>query len=129
MIMILDVINTCRDYGLVNIFMIIKKFFNILQILVPIIALVFLAANVVKSVINPEDKKNFSRYKNCVIALIMVFALPTIVNAVMGILGENYSISSCWNNAEDIYKAGESTYNDGNDGDKKDVIEDFVVEE
>ena len=59
----------------------------------------------VKSVIDPNRKNNFGMYKNWLITLIVVFAIPTLVNATMGILGEDYSISSCWNNAEDIYKA------------------------
>ncbi len=116
---ILDVAATCNNYGIASLFVIMKKIFTILQILAPIIAIVALGINLTKSVLNPEDKKNFSMYKNWLIALVMVFALPTIVNAVMGILGENYSISSCWNNAEQIYKPGESKYNDGNDGEKK----------
>ncbi len=122
--MILDIIQTCSDYGLVNIFVIVKKFFLILQILVPIIAILFLAINVIKSVINPDDKKNFSRYKNWLIALVVVFMLPTIVNTVMGILGEDYSISSCWNNAEALYNSGESNYVDNDGENKKPVVTD-----
>lgn len=122
--MILDVVGTCNNYALAHLFVIVKNAFTILQILVPIIAIVFLALNLVKSTVNPDDKKNFSRYKNWVIALVMVFALPTIVNTVMGILGENYSVSACWNNAESLYKAGDSTYNNSNDGDKSTIITD-----
>ena len=55
-------------------------------------------------------------------ALVIVFAIPTLVNATMGLLGENFSISSCWNNAEQIYKPGNSKYNDGNDGVKSGAI-------
>jgi len=50
--------------------------------------------------------------------------LPTIVNAVMGILGEDYSISSCWNNAEALYNSGESNYVDNNGENKKPVVTD-----
>lgn len=122
--MILDVVSTCSNYALANLFMIVQKAFTILQILVPIIAIVFLALNLVKSTINPDNKKNFSQYKNWLIGLVMVFFLPVIVNTVMGILGEDYSVSACWNNAEAIYNTGESTYNDGNEGDKSTIITD-----
>ena len=119
---ILDVASNCNNYGIVGLFVIAKRIFNIIQILAPILAIIGLGINLVKSVIDPNRKNNFSSYKNWLIALIVVFAIPTLVNATMGLLGENYSISSCWNNAEEIYKPGNSKYNDGNDGVKSGAI-------
>lgn len=123
MINIIDISLECSDYGLVNLFVIAKKFFTVLQIIVPIIAILFLAVNVIKMVMNPDEKKNMKAFYNWLIAFVIIFFLPTIVNTTMGLLGENYSISSCWNNAESLYKGGESTYNDGNDGKKEPIIE------
>lgn len=123
MINIIDISLECSDYGLVNLFVIAKRFFTILQIIVPIIAILFLAVNVIKMVMNPDEKKNMKAFYNWLIAFVIIFFLPTIVNTTMGLLGENYSISSCWNNAESLYKGGESTYNDGNDGKKEPIIE------
>lgn len=123
MINIIDISLECSDYGLVNLFVIAKRFFTILQIIVPIIAILFLAVNVIKMVVNPDEKKNMKAFYNWLIAFVIIFFLPTIVNTTMGLLGENYSISSCWNNAETLYKGGESTYNDGNDGKKEPIID------
>lgn len=123
MINIIDISLECSDYGLVNLFVIAKRFFTILQIIVPIIAILFLAVNVIKMVVNPDEKKNMKAFYNWLIAFVIIFFLPTIVNTTMGLLGENYSISSCWNNAEALYKGGESTYNDGNDGKKEPIID------
>lgn len=123
MINIIDISLECSDYGLVNLFVIAKRFFTVLQIIVPIIAILFLAINVIKMVMNPDEKKNMKAFYNWLIAFVIIFFLPTIVNTTMGLLGENYSISSCWNNAESLYKGGESTYNDGNDGKKEPIIE------
>ena len=123
MINIIDISLECSDYGLVNLFVIAKRFFTILQIIVPIIAILFLAVNVIKIVVNPDEKKNMKAFYNWLIAFVIIFFLPTIVNTTMGLLGENYSISSCWNNAEALYKGGESTYNDGNDGKKEPIID------
>ena len=123
MINIIDISLECSDYGLVNLFVIAKRFFTILQIIVPIIAILFLAINVIKMVMNPDEKKNMKAFYNWLIAFVIIFFLPTIVNTAMGLLGENYSISSCWNNAETLYKGGESTYNDGNDGKKEPIID------
>ena len=119
---ILDVATNCNNYGIVGLLVIAKRIFTIIQILAPILAIIGLGINLVKSVIDPNRKNNFSMYKNWLIALIVVFAIPTLVNATMGILGENYSISSCWNNAEQIYKPGDSKYNDGNEGERPGVV-------
>ena len=119
---ILDVATNCNNYAIVSLFVIAKRIFTIIQILAPILAIIGLGINLVKSVIDPNRKNNFSMYKNWLIALIVVFAIPTLVNATMGILGENYSISSCWNNAEQIYKPGDSKYNDGNEGERPGVV-------
>ena len=119
---ILDVATNCNNYAIVSLFEIAKRIFTIIQILAPILAIIGLGINLVKSVIDPNRKNNFSMYKNWLIALIVVFAIPTLVNATMGILGENYSISSCWNNAEQIYKPGDSKYNDGNEGERPGVV-------
>ena len=107
---ILDMVSTCGNPALANLFYIAQRFITVIQIIAPILAIISLGINLTKSVINPEDKKNFSMYKNWLIALVMVFAIPTLVNATMGMLGEDYSISACWNNASNVSTRGESTY-------------------
>ena len=107
---ILDMVSTCGNPALSNLFSIVQKMITIIQILAPILAIIALGINLTKSVMNPDDKKNFSMYKNWIIALVMVFAIPTLVNATMGILGEDYDISACWNNAKNANTSGDSTY-------------------
>ena len=107
---ILDMVSTCGNPALSNLFSIAQKMITIIQILAQILAIIALGINLTKSVMNPDDKKNFSMYKNWIIALVMVFAIPTLVNATMGILGEDYDISACWNNAKNANTSGNSTY-------------------
>ena len=107
---ILDMVSTCGNPALSNLFSIAQKMITIIQILAPILAIIALGINLTKSVLNPDDKKNFSMYKNWLIALVMVFAIPTLVNATMGMLGEDYDISACWNNAKNANTSGNSTY-------------------
>ena len=107
---ILDMVSTCGNPALSNLFSIAQKMITIIQILAPILAIIALGINLTKSVMNPDDKKNFSMYKNWLIALVMVFAIPTLVNATMGMLGEDYDISACWNNAKNANTSGNSTY-------------------
>ena len=107
---ILNLLGNCGNPALANLFNIAQRFITVIQIIAPILAIIALGINLTKSVINPEDKKNFSMYKNWLIALVMVFAIPTLVNATMGMLGEDYSISACWNNASNASTRGESNY-------------------
>ena len=107
---ILDMVGTCGNPALANLFNIAQRIITIIQILAPILAIIALGINLTKSVLNPDDKKNFSMYKNWIIALVMVFAIPILVNATMGILGEDYDISACWNNAKNANTPGNSTY-------------------
>ena len=107
---ILNLLGNCGNPALANLFNIAQRFITVIQIIAPILAIISLGISLTKSVMHPEDKKNFSMYKNWLIALVMVFAIPTLVNATMGMLGEDYSISSCWNNASKASTRGESTY-------------------
>ena len=115
---ILDMVGTCGNPALANLFNIAQRIITIIQILAPILAIIALGINLTKSVMNPDDKKNFSMYKNWIIALVMVFAIPILVNATMGILGEDYDISACWNNAKNVNTSGNSTYKPVNNNSK-----------
>ena len=107
---ILDMVSTCGNPALANLFNIAQKMITIIQILAPILAIIGLGINLTKSVVDPDNKKNFSMYKNWLIALVMVYAIPVFINATMGMLGENYDISACWNNAKNAGTSGNSTY-------------------
>lgn len=112
MVYIIDIVNMCKDPGLAGILLIIKKALSLIQIIGPIIAILSLVFISVKFVANPENKKLKGAIKNWVIALMMLFFIPVLVNATMGLLGENFTVSSCWKNAEEIIQTGESEYKD-----------------
>ena len=90
----------CDSY-LNNVFYIVKNILNIIMIVVPILLIVFGTYSFFKLVQNPDEKKGTKKVINQFIAAGIVFFLPIIVNAVMGLLGDNTKISSCWNNASD----------------------------
>ena len=69
------------------------------MIIVPILALVSLSMTIFDSVINPDNKKNLSKFKNTIIALMIIFFIPVLINLVTLIIGEKTDITSCWNNA------------------------------
>ena len=120
---LLDIVSNC-DYGLANIIVIVKSFMDILMILAPIILILFGIVQFIKMVNNPDDKKNWGKVKNMLIALVMVFIVPVLVNTVMNLLGDNYTISACWNNASINSTVGEeSSYKDNSNNNQSIVID------
>lgn len=90
---------TCRDVALERILYAVKNILNIIDIITPIILILMLSIHFTRAVLNPEDKKRDKRLINSIIALVVVFMMPIIVNATMHLLGEKTNISSCWINA------------------------------
>lgn len=96
---ILDVMETCRSASLSTILPVVKTIILLIQIAVPIALVVSFTIEFFKLSINPEDKKGFRKILNKLIAAVIVFMVPVLINAIMGIVGESSEFSSCWNNA------------------------------
>lgn len=96
---ILDVVNTCSNAVLRNVLVIVKNIMLIIQIAVPAALLISGTIEFTRLSINPEDKKGFRKILNKVIAAFIVFMIPVLVNAVMGIVGEKTDFTNCWNTA------------------------------
>jgi len=113
--MFLGIVELCNDYALANILSIIQKVMTIMQIIVPIIAIIALVKLLTKLLVDPENKKLKTGFKNC---------LPFIINAVMGMLDQNYSIASCWNYARNYNNTGDkANYNNSYDDSQTKVVE------
>ena len=89
--------NCCHDAGIISLISILKNILDVIQIIVPIILIAFLSVQLTKMVMNPDEKKNMSRIKNQFIATILVFMVPVIVNALIGIMPQSFQLSACWN--------------------------------
>ncbi len=75
---------------------IVKRIIGLIQMAAPILLIIALSIHITNLVRNPEEKKTISKIKNSVIATFILFFIPTFINVVMNLLGENYAISSCW---------------------------------
>ena len=106
----------CNDPTLLPVISVIQNIFQIIQILGPILAIVSLMILFFRLMVTPQDpddpKKDNWRIKhsikNAFIALILLFLIPTLVDLTMTVMGENFSVSSCWKAAKN-YKASSST--------------------
>ena len=116
MMFLLNISGNCSDPGLAAIISVIKKFMNILWIIGPILSIVGAGIAFYKLMSNPDEKKYKSLFKNMLIALIVLFLLPAIVNVVMKMLDGNFDVASCWNQAESVNQTGSqgSSYIDPN---------------
>ena len=97
--MILDLTVYCSDPALGIILQILKRVFVIIEVITPIALLISLGVLFGKMVMDPENKKLMKNVHDVIIGCIIVFLLPALLNLTMTILGEKYTLSECWNNA------------------------------
>ena len=95
-------LQSCSDPGLAYLLFFVKRFLNVIQIIGPIVALVGLTIHLIKLMTNPEDKKNKPLIKNWLIALLLLFFVPVIINLVMTLLDGKFDLPTCWNEATDM---------------------------
>lgn len=123
MIYLLDVASACSSPALANILSILKQILSLIQLIGPILGIVGLAICFSRLMANPEEKKNKSALKNCLIATALLFFIPFLVNLTMGLLDDSFELATCWNNAESVKNTGEkSEYNNSKDKDHQSII-------
>ena len=97
--MLLDITVYCSDPGLGIILQILKKFFIIIEVIAPIVLIVSLCIVFSRMVMDPENKKLLKNVQNAIFFCVIIFLLPVLLNITMSIMGNNYILSECWNNA------------------------------
>lgn len=118
MIYILE--NACQSKALENLLRIAKKALGLIQVVGPILAIVSLTIIFIRLLNNPEDKKLLKNLKNSVIALVILFFVPLIVNVAMNLADDSFSLSSCWNSISD--EVNPSTYIEDSNNNKQNII-------
>ncbi len=96
---LLTVVNQCGDPVLAKILGMIKSILNLIQMIGPIIGIVSIVISLIKLMSNPDEKKYKKLIINWVIAIFMLFLLPVIIDLVMRLLDDSFTLSSCWNYA------------------------------
>lgn len=106
MIYILDNIKNmtsfCNSFLLYNALGIVRTALKIIQIAGPIAAIVSLAISFVLLTTNPEEEKYKKRIKNSIIALIILFFIPAVINLIMSLptIEDNTTLGQCWKRVE-----------------------------
>ena len=92
----------CKSVEMNNILYIVRSIMNIIMIVAPILAIIFLAILLTKKVMDPDEKKLTNKIKNLLNALVILFFIPTIVNITMYMLGNKTDFSSCYTTAQKV---------------------------
>ena len=99
MINILDVKSFCGSLMFYNILAVVKRSLSIIQLVGPILTIIALVITFVKLTMNPEQEETQKkRIKNIIIATIILFFIPAIINLILGLpsIEEKTTIGSCW---------------------------------
>ena len=110
----------CANPALSTSLLIIKRILLIVQIVGPILLILSLAVNFTKGTFKPDDKKLMKKILNSILAILFVFFMPILINTVMVTLGENFTISSCWNSIDSEKSNEDPEYQDPYDYDEED---------
>ena len=98
------VFNWCSQAGVQNVMKIIKTIINIIRWVVPIGLIIMTTLDIMKKVINPDDKDGGKKIMTRAIAAIIVFFVPLFIRLVLRMvdigMGRNTnsvnSVSECW---------------------------------
>ena len=99
---------SCEESAIGGIVSVIKNGLTIIQIVGPILALIMVSIRLFQLVKNPDDKKGLSKIKNALIALVVLFFIPMLVNVVFSWMGTSNDLSSCWNSSNNADFSGSS---------------------
>ena len=116
-----DIGSCCSDPGMASLIDIVRRLMDLFQLIVPIVLLTMLTFQLVKLVMNPEEKNGINKIKNRIIAAVIVFIVPVFINIVMSNIpeSEDFQIAACWNSARDmaeLQRTSSGTYNAKYDG-------------
>lgn len=122
---ILDLETSCTSQTLASILGITRHILILISIVVPILLIISLLKSFTTLMQNPDEKGGVKKIINSLLAAMIVFFIPTILNILMNVLGERYNLSSCWLLAKIDRKALNSTkyINIGNQ-EKKPILPD-----
>lgn len=98
----------CNRCGVQNVFHMLKEILNIVRIAVPIILVAMTTVDVVKKVINPDEKEGQKTIMNRAIAALIVFLIPTLIRITFKVVdwgmdktgtydSAESGLSRCWN--------------------------------
>lgn len=105
---LLEFTGWCNDSHIQDVFSVIRNVLEIIRIVVPIGLIVMTVMDVMKKVLNPNEKEGQKKIMTRAIAAVIVFLIPTIITITLKIVdagkGSNsdvegdskVNLSACW---------------------------------
>lgn len=97
-----DLGNCCTDPALVITLDTFRRIFSLIQLIVPILLIISATVEFTKLVIDPDRKNGMKHVKNLFLAAVIIFVIPVIVDVVLTITPQTFSVSACWNDAKTV---------------------------
>ena len=101
--------NCCSSFAIANVLDITRKIFDLVQMLVPIVLILMATVQFVQLTINPELKDGFRRVLNKIVAAFIIFLLPVLTDAVLGLVPGDVQVSACWKAAKETAAVANNT--------------------
>ena len=117
--------NCCSDYSIVMVLDNFRKIFDIIQLVVPIMLIIWSAVGFINLIMHPDEKKGIKGITNKYIAAVVVFFIPVIVDVVLGILPQSFQVSACWKKSKvtsELIRTSNNTYIDPYDEKKASIL-------
>jgi len=96
-----DTLGTCcNDYALVSALDTGRKIMQLLQVIAPIVLIVMSSIELIRLMVNPELKTGLKGIFYKYFAAVVIFFIPIIVDAILLLLPETFSVSACWEEAK-----------------------------
>lgn len=91
--------NFCEQSDFLAVLLVIKTIFEIITMVIPMLLIIMCSIDLVKQVLNTEEK-SYQRIIKRIIAAAAVFFLPLIVNLLLNMAGQaSFTAGTCWTNA------------------------------
>lgn len=110
----------CNNSSILGILSLIKRIVLLIQIIVPIILIVFAITSFIKLIKNPELKDGTKKIINQFLAAAIVFFIPMLVNVVMNLIDDKTDFTSCWKSIPSTITLNNSYY-DINGNNRKEI--------
>ena len=91
-----ELANCCNNGELSGLLSIFRNIIELIQIVVPILLIIFAAIQFTKQVASPPEKNGMKQIINSFLAATVVFFIPVIMDIILGMLPESFSIATCW---------------------------------
>ena len=119
----INMLIACNDSVLSNFLVVVKRVLFLIEVIIPILLIVFGCFSFVKLIRNPDEKNGIKKVINQFLAAAIIFFIPLFINILMSVIGEKTNFSSCWIESGSVIKKVDKYYKNSSEK-KKQIFKD-----